>query len=192
VNRYQNLRYWADWRAPAAAAALRSGAVVACAAEGVWGLSCNPNDEDAVLTILQMKSREVGKGLIVVAASAAVFSVLLEPLPASERAAVLNSWPGPHTWLVPHRNLFPRWITGESDEVAIRVTSAPALTALCRAFGGPVVSTSANPGGLPPARTVWQLRRYFGAALMHMPGVLDPMGKASTIRRVGDGSILRA
>ena len=185
-------RYWADWRAPAAAAELRVGAVVACPAEGVWGLSCDPYNEEAVLDILQMKSREVSKGLIIVAASAAAFSALLEPLPASERAFVLNSWPGPNTWLVPHRDLFPPWITGDSDEVAIRVTSAPALTALSRAFGGSLVSTSANPAGLPPARAVWQLRRYFGARLMVMPGMLDPTGKASTIRRVGDGSILRA
>ena len=171
---------------------VRAGAVVACPAEGVWGLSCDPFNEDAVLDLLRLKSRDVSKGLIVVAASTGVFSALLDALSASERDAVLSSWPGPNTWLVPHRNQFPRWITGDSDEVAIRVTSAPALAALCRAFDGPLVSTSANPAGLPPAGSVWQLRRYFGSRLPIMPGALDPAGKASTIRRAGDGSILRA
>jgi L-threonylcarbamoyladenylate synthase len=158
----------------------------------VWGLSCDPFNEEAVGDVLQMKSREVSKGLIVVAGSADVFSALLDPLSGDERDAILDSWPGPNTWLVPHQNRFPRWITGDSEQVAIRVTSAPALAALCRAFDGPLVSTSANPAGFSPAHAVWQLRRYFGPRLPVMPGKLDPNGKASTIRRVGDGSIVRA
>jgi len=192
VNREQNPRYFANWRAPVVASQLLTGAVVACPAEGVWGLSCDPYNEGAVLDLLRMKSREVSKGLIVVAASADVFSKLLDPLSPSQRRAALDSWPGANTWLVPHRDQFPGWITGDSDEVAIRVTSAPALAALCRAVGGPLVSTSANPAGLAPARAPWQLRRYFGPRLPVMPGTLDPDGKASTIRRVGDGSVLRA
>ena len=192
VNRYLTAIYSASWRAPLIAARLRAGAVVACPAEGVWGLSCDPFNEEAVLDVLQMKGREISKGLIVVAASADIFSALLDPLPSSARGAILDSWPGPNTWLVPHRSYFPHWITGDSDEVAIRVTSAPALKALCLAFDGPLVSTSANPAGLSPPHAVWQLRRYFGPRLPAMPGALDPQGKASTIRRVGDGSILRA
>ncbi|MDC0573555.1 Sua5/YciO/YrdC/YwlC family protein [Luminiphilus sp.] len=192
MNRYLTAIYSASWRAPVIAARLRAGAVVACPAEGVWGLSCDPFNEEAVLDVLQMKGREISKGLIVVAASADIFSALLDPLPSSARGAILDSWPGPNTWLVPHRSCFPRWITGDSDEVAIRVTSAPALKALCLAFDGPLVSTSANPAGLSPPHAVWQLRRYFGPRLPAMPGALDPQGKASTIRRVGNGSILRA
>ena len=192
MNRHQKPRSIANWRAAVISSQLRAGAVVACPAEGVWGLSCNPYDESAVLDLLRMKSRDVNKGLIVVAASPNAFSALLDPLSRAERAAALDSWPGANTWLVAHRNQFPDWITGDSDEVAIRVTAAPALAALCRAVDGPLVSTSANPAGLAPARAVWQLRRYFGARLPVMPGTLDPDAKASTIRRIRDGSIVRA
>jgi L-threonylcarbamoyladenylate synthase len=85
----------------------------------------------------------------------------------------------------------PEWITGDSEEVAIRVTSSPALSAVCRAFGGPLVSTSANPSGLPPPHTMWEVRRYFGPAMPAMPGAIDPDGKPSTIRRAGDGMVIR-
>jgi len=192
VNCYQKPRSVAHWRAPVVASQLRAGAVVACPAEGVWGLSCDPYNEGAVLDLLRMKSRDVSKGLILVAASPEVFAALLDPLSPAERGPALASWPGANTWLVPHRNQFPDWITGNNNEVAIRVTSAPALAALCRAIDGPLVSTSANPAGLAPASAVWQLHRYFGARLPVMPGALDPDGKASTIRRIGDGSIVRA
>jgi len=179
------------WRAPQLAASLWAGGVVACPAEGVWGLSCDPFDEGAVLDLLAMKRREVSKGLIVVGASSEVFAHVLRGLSSKQRDMMLESWPGPNTWLVPHRGLFPSWITGDSDEVAIRVTSSPALAALCAAFGGPLVSTSANPAGLSPPHSIWELRRYFGMALPAMPGAIDPAGKPSTIRRVQDGSVIR-
>ncbi len=179
------------WRVPYLGSALAAGAVVACPAEGVWGLSCNPFDEAAVHNLLAMKQRSVSKGLILVASTSEIFGEVLQGLPLDQQRAVLASWPGPHTWLVPHRGLYPPWVTGNSAEVAIRVTSAPALSALCDAVAGPLVSTSANPAGLPPPHAMWELRRYFGAALPALPAAIDPEGKPSTIRRVGDGKLVR-
>jgi L-threonylcarbamoyladenylate synthase len=179
------------WRAPQMAALLWAGGVVACPAEGLWGLSCDPFDQVAVLDLLAMKQREVSKGLIVVGASSDVFADVLRDLSSEQREMMLASWPGPNTWLVPHRGYFPSWVTGESEEVAIRVTSSPALAALCKAFDGLLVSTSANPAGLPPPHSVWGLRRYFGTTLPAFPGAIDPAGKPSTIRRVEDGSVIR-
>ena len=179
------------WRSPQMAASLWAGGVVACPAEGVWGLSCDPFDEGAVLDLLAMKQREVSKGLIVVGASSDVFADVLRDLSCEQRETMLASWPGPNTWLVPHRGYFPFWVTGDSDEVAIRVTSSPALAALCKAFEGPLVSTSANPAGLPPPHSIWELRRYFGTTLPAFPGAIYPGGKPSTIRRVEDGSVIR-
>ena len=179
------------WRASQFATSLWAGGVVACPAEGVWGLSCDPFNEGAVLDLLAMKQREVSKGLILVGAGSDVFADVLSDLSSEQRETMLASWPGPNTWLVPHRGCFPSWVTGDSDEVAIRVTSSPALAALCSAFGGPLVSTSANPAGLPPPHSIWELRRYFGTALPAFPGAIDLTGKPSTIRRVEDGSVIR-
>ena len=181
----------AHWRAPYFASLLQQGAVVACPAEGVWGLSCDPHNEAAVYDVLAIKDRSVSKGLIVVADRPEVFGPLLDALPIGQRNVIMASWPGPNTWLVPHCGLLPEWITGDSEEVAIRVTSSPALSAVCRAFGGPLVSTSANPSGLPPPHTMWEVRRYFGPAMPAMPGAIDPDGKPSTIRRAGDGMVIR-
>jgi L-threonylcarbamoyladenylate synthase len=179
------------WRLAYLGSALVAGSVVACPAEGIWGLSCNPFDEEAVQNLLAMKQRSVSKGLILVAATSETFGEVLQALPVDQQGEVLASWPGPHTWLVPHGGLYPPWVTGNSDEVAIRVTSAPALSALCDAFGGALVSTSANPAGLPPPHTMWELRRYFGSALPALPAAIDPAGKPSTIRRAGDGKVVR-
>ena len=75
---------------------------MACPAEGVWGLSCDPFDELAVKDLLALKQRPVHKGLIVVADRGEAFSAVLRTLPSSQRDAIAASWPGPNTWLVPH------------------------------------------------------------------------------------------
>ena len=183
--------FYAQWRLPLLRSVLDSGGVVACPAEGVWGLSCDPYSEAAVHDLLTLKRRSVHKGLIVVAADAAMFDGVLSFLSPDERQRVRASWPGPNTWLVPNQRVFPDWITGDSTEVAIRVTSALPLKRLSESFGGPLVSTSANPAGLPPPHYLWSLRRYFGVTLPAMPGMLEKAGKPSTIRRVGDGTLVR-
>ena len=48
---------------------LAAGGVVACPTEAVWGLSCNPFDDEAVMEILALKRRPADKGLILAAGS---------------------------------------------------------------------------------------------------------------------------
>ncbi|HSR65279.1 MAG TPA: Sua5/YciO/YrdC/YwlC family protein [Xanthomonadaceae bacterium] len=139
---------------PAAAAdRLRHGAVIAYPTEAVWGLGCDPFDEAAVLRLLAIKQRPVDKGLILIAGALELFDGLLDwdRLPTDRREAVYASWPGPHTWIVPAGGRVPHWITGAHDGVAVRVSAHPGVAALCAAFGGPLVSTSANLAGHPPA-----------------------------------------
>jgi L-threonylcarbamoyladenylate synthase len=95
----------------------------------------------------------VDKGVILVAAALAQFDGLLDwdRLPRDRADIVRASWPGPRTWIVPATARMPRWITG--THTASRCASAiiPIVVALCRAFGAPLVSTSANLAGEPPA-----------------------------------------
>ena len=49
------------WRVQQAARAIRAGAVIAYPTEAVWGLGCDPWDEDAVERLLAIKSRPVDK-----------------------------------------------------------------------------------------------------------------------------------
>jgi L-threonylcarbamoyladenylate synthase len=141
---------------PAAAAPLlRAGGVIAYPTEAVWGLGCDPFDEAAVLRLLEIKRRPVDKGVILVAARLAQFDGLLawDALPAGRAEHVRAQWPGPCTWVMPVTSRVPAWITGAHASVAVRVSAHPDVVALCEAFGGPLVSTSANLAGEPPAFT---------------------------------------
>ncbi|QSX78812.1 Sua5/YciO/YrdC/YwlC family protein [Agrilutibacter solisilvae] len=173
---------------------LRAGGVVAYPTEAVWGLGCNPDDEAAVLRLLAIKQREVDKGLILVAAEVAQFDGWLDwpALAPDQVRAVHASWPGPHTWIVPALSRVPRWITGRHAGVAVRVSAHPVVAALCRAAGMPLVSTSANRAGEPPAHRREALDPQVLAAVDAVcEGETGGLGAPTAIRDARTGATLR-
>lgn len=173
---------------------LRAGDVVAYPTEAVWGLGCDPFNELAVDKILQLKAREPDKGVILIASDIKQFHFLLKDLDWSARERLYATWPGPNTWLVPHNNLVPDIITGKHSTVALRVSAHPVVQHLCRAFGGPIVSTSANPAGLSAAKNATKIRQYFKRApypVFICKGVVGGNNSPSTIRDLATGKVLR-
>ena len=57
------------WRVLEAAREIRAGAVIAYPTEAVWGLGCDPWNEEAVDRLLAIKNRSVDKGLILAGAA---------------------------------------------------------------------------------------------------------------------------
>lgn len=175
-----------------AVAALRAGGVIAYPTEAVWGLGCNPDDEQALARLLRLKARDPAKGMILVAASIGQFAPWLEGLPFELHAPLAASWPGPATWLVPDNGRSHPLVRGDHDRVALRVSDHPLVVTLCEAFGGPVVSTSANRAGEPPAMSAEAVRDAFGNEL---DAIVDaPLGglqRPSTIRDLITGRVLR-
>ncbi len=139
------------WHLRLAVWVLRQGGQVLHATEGVWGLAADPWNAAAVSGLLSIKGRSQSKGLIVIGASADMFAEEIQALDSAWRRRVTDSWPGPVTWILPTRR-FPQWVTGGRNTVAVRVPGHPQARALCQMFGGPLVSTSANLSGHPPAR----------------------------------------
>lgn len=171
---------------------LRAGGVIAYPAEGVWGLGCDPFNPAAVARIMRLKGRSVGKGFILVAGAIEQVRPLLAHIPPRRRAEVERSWPGALTWIVPVRGELPRWITGRHAGVALRVSDHLQLTMLCRMFGGPIVSTSANLQGRPAARSALAVRRYFRADIDYLlPGELGGRRGATPIRDALTGRTVR-
>ena len=175
--------------------ALRTGGVIAYPTEGVWGLGCDPRNEAAVLRLLALKQRAVDKGLILIASQLEQLRPFLDigALPADRLAEVLATWPGPHTWVMPAARAAPRWITGAHDSVAVRISVHPQVVELCNAFGGALVSTSANRAG-QPAPT---LRDALDPALIVTVdgvtgGETGDLASPTTIRDALGGQTLRA
>lgn len=176
-----------------AARIVRAGGLIAYPTEAVYGLGCDPLNQRAVQRLLALKRRSVSKGLILIAADFAQLEPFLQPIPLPDRARLEASWPGPQTWLIPARTDTPRWLRGQYDTLAVRVTAHPAAAALCRACGHPLVSTSANPSGRPPARSTLAVRRQWGRRLDYLlPGPTGGAAKPTAIQDLRTGRVLRS
>src|SRR6056300_1271815 len=91
-----------------AAISLSQGGVIAYPTEGVWGLGCDPANEGAVRQLLQLKSRPVEKGLILVAGSLNQLSPFFASLP--DIKSLLVEHDRPVTWVVNHGGYCPDWL----------------------------------------------------------------------------------
>jgi L-threonylcarbamoyladenylate synthase len=175
-----------------AVTALKQGGILAYPTEAVWGLGCDPFNQQAVLKLLALKQRPMDKGLILIAANVEQVEPYLQLLSPLERQQVVDSWPSPTTWVVPVSPDFPQWVRGEHLSVAIRVSAHPPVQALCSAFGGAIISTSANITGQPTALTAEQIVTIFADGIDYiLPASLGGQKNPSQIRDARTGAVLR-
>lgn len=180
------------WHLRNAARILADGGVVAYPTEGVYGLGCDPLNAAAVVRILEIKDRPLEKGLILIAGSRGQLEGYVSPDPEMEQRA-MATWPGPTTWLLPAGPLARPWLTGGGDRLAVRVSAHPVAAGLCRAFGAPIVSTSANLSGRAPAKTALKLRKQLGPRGLDyvVPGRLGAASGPTEIRDGSSGRVVR-
>ncbi|MDF1692476.1 MAG: Sua5/YciO/YrdC/YwlC family protein [Zhongshania sp.] len=182
----------AQYRLRRAAALLRAGKVITHPTEAVWGLACVPWSRPAVTRILQLKQRDPAKGLVLVADHVSRFQGVMPLLPDDVQELLMASWPGPNTWVVPDTGWAPEWIRGSHQSVAIRVSNHPLTVALCQAANTCLVSTSANPAGMAPARSQVEAQRYFRSAVdYYLPGCTGGLAQPTAIRDALTGQVFR-
>ncbi len=172
---------------------LAAGGIVAYPTEAVFGLGCDPANTEAIARLQALKGRDAGKGLILIAHELTALEPWLGPLDESIRARVEPTWPGPVTWLLPAAAAVPRLLKGDHDTLAVRVTAHPTAAALCRAWGGPLVSTSANPAGGEPARSADAVHALFGGDVdVVVEGTVGGLERPTPIRDGRTGETLRS
>jgi len=178
-----------------AVAVLRRGGVIAYPTETTYGLGCDPRNTKAVTEIFRIKGRENNKPLLLVASSVSQVRQVADLVRATQWVAPMRYWPGPLTLVLPAKTgtrlvkaLMPH------GEVAIRVSSSSFVQALCRSFGFPIVSTTANRSGKPDCRSGKAVIKIFRDR-KHQPHLIIDLGalsrcKPSTVARVReDGTI---
>ena len=130
----------------AARAHLRSGGLLVYPTDTLWGLGCSALDGAAVARLLRLKKRS-SNGLSVMIGSPDELWALGERSPVAE--ALAARWlPGPLTLVLPAACALPTGV-GRDGTIGLRVPDHPVALALAR--GLPIVTTSANRHGAPPA-----------------------------------------
>ncbi|MDR3387883.1 MAG: Sua5/YciO/YrdC/YwlC family protein [Rudaea sp.] len=175
-----------------AVAALRAGDVIAYPTEAVYGLGCDPLNQGAVARLFALKQRPADQGVLLIAADFSQVEKFIGTVPADALARARATWPGPHTWVFPRSAATPDWLAGDHAGIALRVTAHTLAGRLCHAFGGALVSTSANRHGAAPARSAAQVRCAFGAEIACiLDGPTGGLELPTPIRDAISGAILR-
>lgn len=175
-----------------AAKILRDGGVVAYPTEAVFGLGCLPQNYTAIERILNLKQRDPGMGFILVASDFEQLAGYVAPLRTADLKKLQATWPGPVTWVVPAAEDVPAWLTGGRNTIAVRVSAAASVKALCDACDSALVSTSANISGRQPTRTALATRRRFGLDIdFVVPGSVAVDDAPTEIRDLASGKTIR-
>ena len=176
-------------------ASLRAGGVVAYPTEAVYGLGCDPRNQNAFERLFAVKRRPPTQGVLLIAADLADLAPFIDEsaVPPAAMARAAATWPGPHTWIFPRSAAAPAWLAGAHAGIAVRVTAHAPAAALCRAFGGALVSTSANRHGEPPARTADEVQVLFGDEIdAILNGVTGGLERPTPIRDAISGASVRS
>ncbi|MFI5044754.1 MAG: L-threonylcarbamoyladenylate synthase [Acidimicrobiales bacterium] len=127
-----------------AAAALRSGRLVAFPTETVYGLGANAFDPVAVAAVFAVKGRPASDPLILHVASIDDAMSLTARWSDAASALAEAFWPGPLTLVLDRSERVIDGVTGGGPTVAVRLPAHPVAEGLIRAAGVPVAAPSAN------------------------------------------------
>ncbi|MEL7337773.1 MAG: L-threonylcarbamoyladenylate synthase, partial [Planctomycetota bacterium] len=174
---------------------LQEGFPVAVPTETVFGLAANALDENAVQRLIDLKGRAPDAPFtLAVNGLDAAMDYLCEISPLAQRLAK-RCWPGPITLVLPCDtaqsaiNRLPesvrQHVVGPDGMVGFRVVSHRLVQQMHEYLPGPMVLTSANKSGQPPATSAAEITQQLGDGL---PLIIDDgpprYGGPSTVVRV--------
>ena len=167
---------------------LKQGNVIAYPTEGVWGLGCDPLNDEAILKLITLKNRSKDKGLIIIGSNINQFSNFIEI--EKYKDELLSKWPGPHTWLVPPKGKISKLITGKNKRIALRLSSHKEVVDICNKFGNAIISSSANKENKATLESSDEIKKVFPEVSI-LKGNLGGLNRPSKIQDLITGEYIR-
>jgi L-threonylcarbamoyladenylate synthase len=166
----------------AAAEAVLRGGVIAFPTDTLYGLGCSLFDVEAVGMVARLKRRDPSLAVIsLIPEPRQAWGLAAEISPVAERL-IERHWPGPLSLIFRAAAIVPPRVRGAGGTVALRCPNDALCQRLLARIGGPVVSSSANLSGQPPAQSAGDVLRIFGNQLdLVLDGGPRQGGMASTL-----------
>jgi tRNA threonylcarbamoyl adenosine modification protein (Sua5/YciO/YrdC/YwlC family) len=133
-----------------AVAALEAGAIIAYPTDTAYALGCDPLNKKAIDRLYDVKGMPWDQPLALICPDLADLSKYAVVDNHAYRL-LRRVLPGPYTFVLTATREVPKMLhTSERRTVGIRVPDAPIIVEVVRAFGRPVISTTAHRPGEPP------------------------------------------
>ncbi len=131
---------------------LKTGKTILYPTDTVWGIGCDATNFEAVQKIYQLKNREESKSLIILVDSVEMLKKYVHAV--SETVLnILKITEKPTTIIYPNPKNLAKNTIASDNTIAIRIPKDDFCLQLIKAFGKPIVSTSANVSGEPTPKT---------------------------------------
>jgi L-threonylcarbamoyladenylate synthase len=172
-----------------AAQALMHGHLVAFPTETVYGLGADASNISAVSRVYDLKGRPKDHPLIVHISSVNHITQWASEIPDYAFELAAKFWPGPMTLILPKTDLAKDFLTGNQNNVGLRIPSHPVALELLKKFeslgGKGIAAPSANKFGAVSPTTVEAVVEEFinenVTELMILDGGHSSIGLESTI-----------
>ena len=126
--------------------ALKEGKVILYPTDTIWGLGCDPTNDEAVSKIFSIKKRNDGKALIVLIEEIGQLYNYVDNIPEIAWD-IVEFAEKPLTVIYPTGRNVSSKLLADDGSIAIRLTKDDFCKKVIRKFGKGIVSTSANISG---------------------------------------------
>lgn len=173
---------------------LRKGGLIVYPTDTVWGIGCDACSSEAVRKVFALKKRADAKALITLVGSEGQLERTVADVPevawqlieyAEKPITIVYDAPSASARIAPE-------LQAPDGSIGVRMTREEFSAALCRAFGRPLVSTSANVSGEPTPMCFGEIARdilngadYVCASRREEP----PAAAPSTVMRLSAGGL---
>jgi len=127
---------------------LRKGGVIIYPTDTIWGIGCDATNEAVVKRIYEIKRRSDSKSMLTLLDSSDRLHLYVDDLP-DIAFDLIECADKPLTIIYSGAKNLAANLIASDGTVGIRITKEAFSQALCKQFGKPVVSTSANFSGEP-------------------------------------------
>ena len=160
---------------------LQKGGVIAFPTDTVYGLGADAFNSTAVERIYEIKNRPKHRQLPLLIVNVEQLTTLADPIPEIAWFLARRFWPGGLTLVLPKTDSLPVYLA-PGPTIAARVPDHPACLAIIQHLGNPIIGTSANISGQPPALTAEEVGQQLGGKIdFIINGGKCPGGKESTV-----------
>jgi tRNA threonylcarbamoyl adenosine modification protein (Sua5/YciO/YrdC/YwlC family) len=168
-----------------AAGLFTAGSVGVIPTDTVYGIAARADNPQAVARFYSLKQRENKPGTLI---AADIEQLVALGIKRRYLSAVEQYWPNPLSVIIPTGNELAHLHLGK-DSLAVRIPNDTELRNFLEK-SGPLITSSANHPGLPPANTVQEAWNYFGSAVDFYVDGGDLSGcDPSTVIRIVDDAI---
>ena len=162
------------------------GGLIVYPTDTVYGLGCDPRNEDAVGRLFSAKRREAKPIPIMCDGFESASKLVAMSSLASELAE--RFWPGALTIVAPLATELPSLIHQGTGTLGVRVPGSSLCRMLVTKCGGVLTGTSANVSGRGPCRTAPEAERELGRAVdLILDGGRLANTESTVVRVTGDG-----